>query len=189
MRDIALWATEKNGCAKFAWRGNEFGGLLPIGFDDRERRFNLRKLFMRQMPARAAGSLTDLFRPFRAAERGRDARLFDGPPNDQLGDGVPGRPCDFLKAIDQVVIPLPLFTLKNRILVTTIVFPKNLISADFSGKQAFHQRPIDQNGDAAFAAPRQRVGLDLPQKHVVGRLERSKRALGDELFELRKRQV
>ena len=82
-----------------------------------------------------------------------------------------------------------LLALEHRVLAPAVVRAEDLVAADLAGQQALHQRPVDQHRHAVLAAPGQRVGLDLPLEHVVGRLKGGQRALGGELLELGEREV
>ena len=73
----------------------------------RQRSGRFATLLRRKLPAAPAGALANLIGPPGAAQRDGNARLMNGPIDDQLGHGVADGLRDYLEPVDQVVIFLP----------------------------------------------------------------------------------
>ncbi len=113
----------------------------------------------------------------------------DRPVDHQFRHAVAGRLGNRSQPIDQVVVLLSLLALEHRVAAAAVVGTEDLVAADLAGQQPLHQRPIGQHCHAVAAAPGEQVGLDLPHKHAVGRLEGGHGAGGSELLELRQRKI
>ena len=103
-----------------------------------------------QSPARRPRRFLDLVGAFGAAESGRNPRLSDGPVHDQLGNCFSEIIRDPSQLIDQVLILVPLFSLKHRILWTSVAFPKDVIPAQLARQESFEQRPVNDDGYVVF---------------------------------------
>jgi hypothetical protein len=47
-----------------------------------------------------------------------------------------------LQVVQKIVILFPLLSLKHRIFRAAIAFVEDMVAAEFSGQQVFHERPV-----------------------------------------------
>ena len=91
--------------------------------------------------------------------------------------------------VDEVLVLLPLVALIHRIFAAAVALVKHVVARQTAGQQAFHQRPVDHDGDVLFAAPGDRALLDVALQHVVWQLHRRNRTHGVEGPQLLERAV
>jgi len=156
------------------------GGLSALG----ECCLDLRHLLIRQSPAHASGIVLDLARALGAAQCGGHARLMNCPVDHQFCNRLTrilgNRPQIFQK----ILVLLPLVAMKHGVFLPAVARVEHVIPRQLPRQQPFHQRPVNDHGNAVRLAPGKGAGLDFALQHIVVLLKRRQWANGRELGEL-----
>ena len=110
-----------------------------------KRLVDRRECLRAERKAHPACGFADLLWTFRTTQSGRDPRLRNRPGDDEFRQAAVQSIRDQTQVIDEILIPLPFFPLKHRILFPAIPFIKLMIPAEMAGQETFQQRPIDDD--------------------------------------------